>query len=70
MASDPYAAVILLGMGISELSMSAPSIPKVKEMLRAVTYEEAKEYLAKVMELENGEAVMEYLHKVLEPKLG
>lgn len=65
MASDPYAAVILMAMGITELSMSAPSIPKVKEMLRSISFEEAKEHLAKVMELENGEAVMEYLHGAL-----
>lgn len=31
MASDPNAAAILMAMGINELSMSAPSIPRVKE---------------------------------------
>ena len=30
MASDPNAAAILMAMGINELSMSAPSIPRVK----------------------------------------
>lgn len=65
MASDPYAAVILMAMGISELSMSAPSIPRVKEMLRSVTYEEAQKHLAKVMEMETGEQVLEYLHEAL-----
>ena len=65
MASDPYAAVILMAMGISELSMSAPSIPRVKEMLRSVTYEEAQKYLAKVMEMETGEQVLKYLHEAL-----
>ena len=65
MASDPYAAVILMAMGISELSMSAPSIPRVKEMLRSVTYEEAQKHLAKVMEMETGEQVLKYLHKAL-----
>ncbi|MDD3115426.1 MAG: phosphoenolpyruvate--protein phosphotransferase [Anaerovibrio sp.] len=65
MASDPYAAVILMAMGIHELSMSAPSIPRVKEMLRSVTFEEAKEHLAKVMEMETGEQVLKYLHKAL-----
>lgn len=66
MASDPYAAVILMAMGINELSMSAPSIPRVKEMLRSITLEEAKEHLAKVMEMETGEQVLEYLHTALE----
>ena len=65
MASDPYAAVILMAMGISELSMSAPSISRVKEMLRSVTYEEAQKHLAKVMEMETGEQVLKYLHEAL-----
>ena len=65
MASDPYAAVILMAMGISELSMSAPSIPRVKEMLRSVTYEEAQKHLTKVMEMETGEQVLKYLHEAL-----
>ena len=65
MASDPYAAVILMAMGINELSMSAPSIPRVKEMLRSVTYEEAQKHLAKVMEMETGEQVLKYLHEAL-----
>ena len=65
MASDPYAAVILMAMGITELSMSAPSIPKVKEKIRSVSMKEANEHLAKVMELETGAEVREYLRKNL-----
>ncbi len=65
MASDPYAAVILMAMGITELSMSAPSIPKVKEKIRSVSMKEAKAHLAKVMELETGAEVREYLRKNL-----
>ncbi|MBQ5846727.1 MAG: phosphoenolpyruvate--protein phosphotransferase [Selenomonadaceae bacterium] len=66
MASDPYAAVILMAMGINELSMSAPSIPRVKEMIRSVTFEEAKGHLAKVMEMETGEQVLKYLQEAME----
>ena len=66
MASDPYAAVILLGMGITELSMSAPSIPHVKEMIRSVTSTQAKELLADVMKMEHGVDIRAYLHKMLE----
>ena len=65
MASDPYAAVLLMAMGISELSMSAPSIPRVKEKLRSVSSIKAKEILADVMKLEDGDEIREYLHKVL-----
>lgn len=34
MAGDPAATKLLVSMGIDELSMSAPSIPKVKETIR------------------------------------
>ena len=65
MASDPYAAVLLLGMGITELSMSAPSIPRVKEMIRSVTSTQAKELLADVMKMEHGVDIRAYVHKML-----
>lgn len=65
MASDPYAAVLLMAMGIDELSMSAPSIPRVKEKLRSVTSQQAKGILAKVMELEDGNEIKEYLYSKL-----
>lgn len=63
MASDPYAAVLLLGMGIDELSMSAPSIPKVKEKLRAISSVTAKEAVAEVMSMEDGSIIRNYLHQ-------
>ena len=65
MASDPFAAVLLLGMGITELSMSAPSIPRVKEMIRSVTAAQAKELLADVMKMEHGVDIRAYMHKML-----
>ena len=65
MASDPNAAVLLMAMGISELSMSAPSIPRVKEKLRSISSIKAKEILADVMKMEDGDEIKEYLQKVL-----
>jgi len=65
MASDPYAAVILMAMGIHELSMSAPSIPRVKEKIRSISSQKAKEMLDAVLQLEDSEAVKEYLYKNL-----
>lgn len=63
MASDPNAAAILMAMGINELSMSAPSIPKVKEKLRSITSAEAKAALDTVMTMEDGDEIKEYLQK-------
>jgi phosphocarrier protein FPr len=43
LAGDPEAAVLLVGLGVTELSMAPPLIPEVKEALRAVSLEEARE---------------------------
>ena len=61
MASDPNAAILLMAMGIKELSMSAPSIPRVKEVIRKITSSEAKNILDKVMEMEDGDKIKDYL---------
>ena len=54
-----------MAMGLTELSMSAPSIPRVKEKLRAVSAVQAKEILADVMKMEDGDEIKAYLQKVL-----
>lgn len=61
MASDPNAAAILMAMGINELSMSAPSIPRVKEKIRSITFAQAKAALDTVMTMEDGNEIKDYL---------
>jgi phosphoenolpyruvate-protein phosphotransferase/dihydroxyacetone kinase phosphotransfer subunit len=41
MAGDPACAVLLVGLGVTELSMSSGLIPEVKAALRSVTMEDA-----------------------------
>jgi phosphotransferase system enzyme I (PtsI) len=57
MASDPLAAVLLVGMGIRILSMEAAAIPKVKASIGRVTCAETSEVAAKVMELATAQDV-------------
>ena len=64
MASDPNAAILLMAMGIKELSMSAPSIPRVKERIRNISSSKAKEILDKVMEMEDGNEIKAYLSTI------
>ena len=42
-AGDPLAAPLLLGLGVRELSMSAPAIPHVKRAVRETDLAEARE---------------------------
>jgi phosphotransferase system enzyme I (PtsI) len=49
MASDPLAALLLLGLGIRDFSMEAAAIPEIKESLRRVTLDEAEIVAAEAM---------------------
>ncbi|MBL7685329.1 MAG: phosphoenolpyruvate--protein phosphotransferase [Deltaproteobacteria bacterium] len=42
MASDPLYILVLLGLGFSELSMNALSIPRVKRIIRSVFFKDTK----------------------------
>jgi phosphoenolpyruvate-protein kinase (PTS system EI component) len=41
LAGDPAAAVLLVGLGVRELSMAPPLIAEVKQALRSVTLADA-----------------------------
>jgi phosphocarrier protein FPr len=43
LAGDPAVAILLVGLGVRELSMAPPLIPEVKQALRAVTLADAAE---------------------------
>ena len=49
MAGDPFATVILLGLGLDGFSMSAFGIPEIKRIIRSVTLLEAEEIVGIVM---------------------
>ena len=49
LAGDPEAAVVLAGLGVSELSMAASRIAEVKDALRAVSLAEARDAAARAL---------------------
>jgi phosphocarrier protein FPr len=49
MAGDPAATALLLGLGIDELSMSAPRIPEVKAVIRELQIHRAQQVAANVL---------------------
>ncbi|MGV8907316.1 MAG: phosphoenolpyruvate--protein phosphotransferase [Acetobacterium sp.] len=61
MAGDPIAAVILLGLGLNEFSMSALSIPQIKKIIRSIRYEDAKVIAEEALNLETGEDVVDHV---------
>ncbi len=61
MASDPLCALLLAGLGITDLSMSSPSIPMVKQALRGASFESAAAVAARVLQLESSEEILSFL---------
>lgn len=68
MAGDVTAAPILLGMGLDEFSMSATSIPRVKKVIRSLTYQQAREMAEKALALENPEDIRHLVGEVVPDK--
>jgi phosphocarrier protein FPr len=51
LASDPEAVPVLIGLGITELSANAPAIPAVKQAVREVDTEIARDLAERALEL-------------------
>jgi phosphotransferase system enzyme I (PtsI) len=67
MAGDPLCTIILLGLGIDELSLNAASIPIIKQIVRSLGLKEARECVKDILELNTATEVKEYLIKRMEP---
>ncbi len=65
MASDPAAVILLLGMGIDTLSMSAFNLPKIKWVVRTISHQRSVSLLSKAMALENEACIREILESEL-----
>jgi phosphotransferase system enzyme I (PtsI) len=69
MASDPLAAVMLVGLGIRELSMEAAAIPEIKEALRRVTTVDCERTAESALKLDTADAVEELIAGTFAPVL-
>ncbi|MBN1362600.1 MAG: phosphoenolpyruvate--protein phosphotransferase [Sedimentisphaerales bacterium] len=60
-ASEPEYVMILLGMGVRTLSLAAPLIPEIKEMIRSVTIEECNSLTRKVLAMNSERQISSYI---------
>ena len=65
LASDPVATMILLGLGLDEFSMTASSIPIIKNILRSVSKAECEEVANKALTMDTAEEITGYAKSVL-----
>lgn len=69
MASDPLAAMLLLGMGMRDFSMEAAAIPEIKEALRRVTLTQAEAVAAEALSCATADEVEACVAGVFAPLL-
>ncbi len=65
MAADPMMGVILVGMGVDELSMSSVSVPAVKKLLRSIHLTEAKLLVEEIL----GQPTIEGVKKLVNRRM-
>ncbi len=61
MASEPEYIMVLLGLGVRTLSLSAPLIPEVKQIIRCVTLEDCNILTRKVLGMNSERQISSYL---------
>ncbi|MGL4393790.1 MAG: phosphoenolpyruvate--protein phosphotransferase [Brevinema sp.] len=66
LGGNHLATLFLIGIGVKELSMSAISIPKVKEVIRSTTMTEAQEIAKKVLTMTDGREIEAFLKESVE----
>jgi phosphocarrier protein FPr/phosphocarrier protein len=57
MASEPAAVPLLVGLGVSELSVSIPMVPEIKAQVRSLDLATCRELAAKALELDTAAEV-------------
>lgn len=61
MAGDPSKTILLLGLGVDELSMSPVVVPEVKKVIRSIRYEQIKDIGEKILRLSTVDEVRRYV---------
>ncbi len=61
MAGDPLYTLVLMGLGLDQLSMNPLSIPYIKRIIRNSTYEEAREIVSKCLTFKIATEVEKYV---------
>lgn len=70
MAGEPLFAFLVLGLELDELSMTPPRVPKIKELIRNVAFEDAKGIAENALNLPTAKEVERFLQEEIKKILG
>lgn len=65
LAGDPEAFALFVGLGITELSMGAAAIPRIRSQLATIEVSEAVQWVSQALRMESSEAIHNYMSGVL-----
>ncbi|WP_295678509.1 phosphoenolpyruvate--protein phosphotransferase [uncultured Fibrobacter sp.] len=63
MSSDPLSVLLLVGLGVDELSMTPWSVMATKKIIRSINFEDVRETALTILQLDDAKDVNEYLYK-------
>lgn len=63
MSSDPFSVLLLVGLGVDELSMTPWSVMATKKIIRSINFEDVRETALTVLQMDDAENVDAYLKK-------
>ncbi len=61
LAADPLAVPVLMGLGLEEFSMHAQAMPVVRNLIRSLSFREARRIAQKALAMSSAKAVEEFL---------
>lgn len=64
-AGDLSLVLLLLGLGLKELSMSAAGIPEIKKLIRSISLKDVQELASRVLELSTSEEVRDEIQRTM-----
>jgi phosphotransferase system enzyme I (PtsI) len=63
MSGEPIYTLLLLGMGLRQLSVTPHNIPEIKKIIRSITIEEANHVAQETLRMETARDVNNYLRE-------
>jgi phosphotransferase system enzyme I (PtsI) len=69
MAGDPVATVLLLGLGLDELSVNPAILPEIKKIVRSVKYRDARRIAVKILGYTTESEIKDFLSSIVKNKV-
>lgn len=70
MASDPLGSLLLIGLGVTELSVEAASYLRIKRLIRLVNHDSARNISAKILTMDTAKKIKDYIEECFNKNIG